>query len=76
MTDETGRLRERIAVLEANYRHTAEQIDAMAEQMAEIHAVLLQAKGARWALVSVAIMIGFVIANLGKPLVQWLGLVK
>jgi hypothetical protein len=51
------------------------RLDTMADQLAEIHAVLLQAKGARWVLISTAIAIGFAIANL-KSLAQLLSLTK
>lgn len=72
MTDDPGKLRERIAVLEANHRHMGEQIDKMAEQLTEVHAVLLQARGARWMLISAAMVVGFITANL-KPVFVWLG---
>jgi hypothetical protein len=75
MKNERGSLRERIAVLETNQGHMGEQIDTMADQLTEIHAVLLQAKGARWVLISTAIAIGFAIANL-KSLAQLLALTK
>jgi len=75
MTDDPGKLRERIAILETSRDHMAEQIDTMAKQLAEVHEVLLQAKGARWMLISLAVVIGFVVGNL-KPLAQWLGVIK
>lgn len=78
MTDETGQLRERIAVLEANYRHAIEKIEHMAEQMDEIHSLLLRARGARWALISIVAAIGFIIgvaANI-RPIGQWLGIFR
>jgi hypothetical protein len=75
MKHEPGSLRERIAVLETNQGHMGEQIDTMADQLAEIHSVLLKAKGARWVLISTAIAIGFAIANL-KSLAELLGLSK
>lgn len=68
---ETGQLRERIAVLEANYRHTIERIETMADQMEEVHALLLQAKGARWTLLCIAGVLGFTVASI-KPLAQWI----
>lgn len=74
---DAGQLRERIAVLEANYRHAIERIETMADQMDavvkqtdEIHAVLLQAKGGRWVLLGTAGLIGFVMANFAN--LKWL----
>lgn len=74
---DAGQLRERIAVLEANYRHTIDRIEHMADQMEsvvektdEMHSVLLQAKGGRWVLLGTAGLIGFVMANFAN--LKWL----
>lgn len=50
---------ERIAVLEADQRHMEMKIDHMAAKVDEMHEVLLQARGARWAIIGVAGMAGF-----------------
>lgn len=50
---------ERIAVLEANYKHMEAQQIAMAEKVDEIHDILTQAKGAKWIVISV---VGFMMA--------------
>lgn len=55
---------ERIAVLEANQRHMERKIDEMAEKVGEMHEVLLQARGARWAIVGVAGLAGFLASKL------------
>lgn len=55
---------ERIAVLEANQRHMERKIDQMASKVDEMHEVLLQARGARWAIVGVAGLAGFLASKL------------
>jgi predicted esterase YcpF (UPF0227 family) len=56
---------ERIAVLEANQRHMGDKIDAMAGQLQEVHDLLLKAKGAKWAIIGLATLGGFVSAKIG-----------
>lgn len=53
-------LEARIAVLENNQRHHEAKIDHMSKKVDEMHEVLLQAKGARWAILGVASMAGFI----------------
>ena len=67
-----GELEERIAVLETNHRHAEAKLDNMAKKVDEMHEVLLQAKGARWAILGVASLAGFIAAKLGSflPLVK------
>lgn len=55
MTDQDAR----IAVLETRHDHLEKQIVKMSGQVDEMHSVLLQAKGARWAILGVASMAGF-----------------
>lgn len=57
---------ERIAVLEANQRHMEHKIDQMASKVDEMHEVLLQARGARWAIIGVAGMAGFLASKLAS----------
>lgn len=75
MTDDPGRLRERIATLEANRDHMAAQIDGMEKKLNEIHAVLLEARGWKSILIAGAVLIGFIAGSL-KPLLQWAGIAK
>lgn len=58
-------LEERIAVLEANFKHADAKLDKMAEKVDEMHEVLLQAKGARWAILGVASLAGFFAGKIG-----------
>lgn len=58
-------LRERIARLEANQEHMTRQVAAMSVQLAEVHELLLKAKGARWAIIGVATAGGFIAAKAG-----------
>lgn len=58
-------LEERIAVLEANQQFIKEQITEMNETLKEVSSLLLQAKGARWAIIGVASLAGLLSAKLG-----------
>ena len=51
-------LEQRIAVLETNQRHAEAKLDKMSEKVDEMHALLLQAKGARWFILGVAALGG------------------
>lgn len=50
---------ERIAVLETKMIHYEKRMDEMCEKVGEMHAVLLQAKGAKYVIVGTAGVIGF-----------------
>lgn len=60
-----GELEERIAVLETNQQFMREQITEMNENVREMHSILLQAKGARWAILGVASLAGFLSGKAG-----------
>ncbi len=50
---------ERLAVLEQRVKHIEEHTAKTATKVDEIHAVLMQARGVRWAIVSFAGLVGF-----------------
>lgn len=52
-------LDERIAVLETNQQFMRERIDEMSKNVSEMHALMMQAKGAKWAILGVASLAGF-----------------
>ena len=52
-------LEERIAVLEVQQRNIEVRLTAMGVKVDEMHGILLQAKGARWAILGVASLAGF-----------------
>lgn len=56
---------ERITALEVTIEHMAKKQDTMAEQLTEVHDLLLKAKGAKWAIIGLATLGGFVSAKLG-----------
>ena len=58
-------LEQRIAVLETNQRHAEAKLDKMSEKVDEMHALLLQAKGARWFILGVAALGGFLATKIG-----------
>ena len=57
--------RERLAVLETNYEHLAQTVDHMAVQVNAMHELLLKAKGAKWAIIGLATLGGFLSAKIG-----------
>lgn len=61
-------LGERVAVLETSIRYLTEQLEDTHRKVEEMHAVLLQAKGAKWVIVGTAGIIGFLAALTTKLL--------
>ena len=59
-------LEERIAVLEANQQFIKEQLAEMNENVKEMTSILLQAKGAKWAIIGVASLAGFLSGKFGS----------
>ncbi|WP_454917416.1 hypothetical protein [Xanthobacter sediminis] len=58
MTPAETDTRDRVVALEVEVRHMADTVERMARQLDELHALLQQARGARWLLVGVAMLIG------------------
>ena len=54
-----GRSNERLAVLEQKVSHMEEELDKMSAKVDEMHAILLQARGVRWAIIAVSGLVGF-----------------
>jgi hypothetical protein len=50
---------ERLAVLEQKVSHMEEELARMSTKVDEMHAILLQARGVRWAIIAVAGLVGF-----------------
>ena len=50
---------ERLAILEQRVSHMEEEIDKISAKVDEMHAILLQAKGVRWAVIAVSGLVGF-----------------
>lgn len=57
---------ERITTLEANQEHMATDITEIKGKVDEMHNMLMQAKGARWAVVAIAGAAGMVTGALAK----------
>jgi hypothetical protein len=51
---------ERLAVVEQRVSHMQEQLERISSKVNDMHAILLQAKGVRWAVIAVAGLVGFV----------------
>jgi hypothetical protein len=50
---------ERLAVLEQKVSHMDEELDKMSAKVDEMHTILLQARGVRWAVIAVSGLVGF-----------------
>jgi hypothetical protein len=50
---------ERLAVLEQKVSHMETQVARMSGKVDEMHAILLQARGVRWAIIAVSGLVGF-----------------
>lgn len=66
--DET---RERLIRLEAQFEHMADDMREMQFKVTAMHDLLLQARGARWLVVGLASIGGFVAAFVAKILPFW-----
>ena len=58
-------LRERVAVLESQGKHMTQKIDSMDKKLNEVHEILVAARGARWVVLSMVAVAGFIIGKLG-----------
>lgn len=56
--------RDRMVRLEEQYKHLDEKMDSAVEKIDEMHTVLMKAKGARWAVIITASIVGFVLSML------------
>ena len=63
--------RERIVALEVKVEHLTKTIHGMDEKVTELHEMLLRAKGARWAILAMAGVGGFVAAKIA-PLLSFI----
>ncbi len=62
MSDDT---RDKVIRLEATVDHMSQTIDSMRVQLDEVHDVLTKAKGAKWAILTMAAIGGFIAGKLG-----------
>ena len=67
MNDDT---RDRVIALERDMQHMSSKVDEMAGQVKEMHQLLMQARGAKWAIVGLATVGGFISAKL-SALFPW-----
>lgn len=74
MANESDHL-ERIAVLEVQVQALTKSVDELTTQVRTLVGLFEQAKGARWMLVGLAAVGGF-IAGKGAMIASWLGLPK
>ena len=58
--------RERLARLETKVEHLSKSLEDTHEKVVEMHELLLQAKGARWVIVGIAGVAGYVASYLPK----------
>jgi len=65
---------ERIASLEVSFRYMTNQLEDTHRKVEEMHAVLLQARGAKWFIVGAASIVGFVTSLLTQiPIKRFFG---
>ncbi|MDF2114777.1 hypothetical protein PY365_04275 [Roseiarcaceae bacterium H3SJ34-1] len=57
--------RERVVALERDVKHLSAQMDDMNQKVSEMHALLMQAKGARWAMLTLVGIGGFLAGKVG-----------
>jgi len=57
--------RERIRALEVKIEHMSEAVVHMSSKVDELHSMLMQARGARWALLAIAGLAGFLSGKIG-----------
>jgi hypothetical protein len=58
--------RDRVVALERDVKHLSQQVDDMAAKVSQMHQLLMQAKGARWAVLTLVAVGGFVAGKLGS----------
>jgi prophage DNA circulation protein len=62
MHDDT---RDRVVALERDVKHLSEQVEDMANKVSQMHALLMQAKGARWAVLTLVAVGSFMAGKIG-----------
>ena len=50
---------ERLAILEQKVSHVEAELSRMSAKVDEMHAILMQARGVRWAVIAVSGLVGF-----------------
>ena len=60
MTASRSSSNERLAKLEQKVTHMEGELGKMSTKVDEMHAILLQARGVRWAVIAVSGLVGFV----------------
>jgi chromosome condensin MukBEF ATPase and DNA-binding subunit MukB len=70
MPDEMER---RLTVLEVEHKHLVESVDQMSRKVDEMHTLLTQAKGARWAILMTVALSGFIAGSIA-PIARLLGI--
>lgn len=60
MTDSDTELRDKVIRLETEMSHMLAKVDSMEAKVSEMHGLLLQAKGAKYVIVGMALVGGFV----------------
>lgn len=68
----TAEERERIRALEVTVEHMAATVEGMSTKVDELHSMLMQAKGARWAFLAMAGAAGFLSGKVGALVASFL----
>lgn len=64
---------ERIAKLEIRLEHLTDTLERTAAKVTELHEIMLQARGAKWAILAVSGVAGFLSGKAGGLLTGFLG---
>lgn len=59
-----AKLETKVEHIDANFKEVKDDFKSMKEKVEELHEIMTQAKGARWAILSIAAFAGFLSANL------------
>ena len=70
MPDEIER---RLTVLEVEHKPMVDSVDQMSRKVDEMHSLLTQAKGARWAILTTVALSGFIAGSMA-PLAKLFGI--
>lgn len=68
---ESIEIRDKVIRLETQVEHLSEKIEHMDAKLTEVHDLLTQAKGVRWAILAMAGLGGFLASKLGS-LMPWI----
>jgi tetrahydromethanopterin S-methyltransferase subunit G len=64
MEEESVKIRERLTALETDFEHMQTAVDEMSKKVTAVHDLLMQARGAKWAVIGLAMLGGAITGKL------------